>query len=620
MLLEKSRGAIRTPDHSWSGALELALAVGVTYFLAARLGLALRPYSGVAAFWPAAGIAVGILLVLGPNARIPVAAGVVVATAAANLTVGRHGGLAIAFGFNNAAHALCTVWLLERWFGGTFRLGDVRQVLGFLVASAAGSAIAAVGAAISISIVHSAASPLNVWRLWFAACLLGIVTVAPLIVAAPQAVRAPPPRRESIEGIAGLVALAGLSAFLISLPDGTWAAALPESLIFPLLLWIAIRCRPVFAAGAAFIVALVIIGSTIFGIGHFGQASLPVADRVLAAQTFVLAAAVLVLLLAALFVERRHSEAALKAGAERLQFALDGARLGAFSADFATGRIEFDARATRLHGHEVPPVTIRESRRFVHPDDLVRIDAAVLEGRRTDGAWRAEYRVMDSLGPRAREMRWVALEGSIVFDGQGKPVGLRGVTRDITDRKRSEQALAERDTQLALAGKVALVGCFTFDLDTGRMQISPGYAAIHGLPEGTRESWRADWRSRVHPDDLPRLEANLQRSIAERHHDHQCEYRIVLPAGDIRWIEARSLISYDTDGRAQRIVGTNIDVTERRRTEAAVKESQTRLAAALAAGQVMAFEWDAATRLTHRSDNAIVVLGNDHAGSHRWPM
>jgi YD repeat-containing protein len=75
------------------------------------------------------------------------------------------------------------------------------------------------------------------------------------------------------------------------------------------------------------------------------------------------------------------------------------------------------------------------------------------------------------------------------------------------------------------------------------------------------------------------------------------------------------LISYDTDGRAERIVGTNIDVTERRRTEAAVKEGQTRLAAALAAGRVMAFEWDAATRLVHRSDNAIVVLGNDHAGS-----
>ena len=452
MLLEKSRGAIRTLDHSL-GALELALAVGVTYFLAARLGLALRPYSGVAAFWPAAGIAVGILLVLGPNARIPVAAGVVVATAAANLSVGRHGGLAIAFGFNNAVHALCTVWLLERWFGGTFRLGDVRQVLGFLVASAAGSAIAAVGAAISITIVHSAASPLNVWRIWFAACLLGIVTVAPLIITAPQAVRAPPPRRESIEGIAGLVALAGLSAFLLSLPDGTWAAALPEVSHFPtpamdrhplspgFCRWRSVHRGP----GDHWVDDL--WHWALWQSRSSSSRSRSSGSDLCAGRGNPRAAS------------RRLVRRALKASAERVQFALDGARLGAFSADFTTGRIELDARATHLHGHEVPPGTIRESRRFVHPDDLVRIDAAVLEARRTDGAWRAEYRVMDFLGPRAREMRWVALEGSIVFDGQGKPVGLRGVTHDITDRKRSEQALAERDTQLALAGKVALVGC-----------------------------------------------------------------------------------------------------------------------------------------------------------------
>jgi PAS domain S-box-containing protein len=453
VLFEKSRGAVKKPDHSWSGALELALAVAASYFLAARLGLALRPDSGVAAFWPAAGIAVGILLVLGPHARIPVAAGVVVATAVANVTAGRHGGLAVAFGFINAAHTLFTVWLIERWFGRNFGLEDVRQVLGLLVASAAGATIAAAGAAAAVSIVYSAASPLNVWRLWFAACTLGIVTVVPLIVAVPQAVRAPLPRRESVEGIAGLAVLAGLSAVLISLPDGPWAAALPESLIFPILLWIAIRCRPVFAAGAAFVVTLVIIGSTILGIGHFGQASLPIADRVLAAQTFVLAAAILVLLLSALFVERRRTEAALKASTERLQLALDGARLGAFSADLATGRIEFDARATRLHGYDVPPTTIRESRRFVHPDDLERIDAAVVEARCTGGMWRAEYRVIASFGPAAEETRWIALEGSVEFDGQGKSVGLRGVMRDITRRKRSEQALAERDTQLALAGK-----------------------------------------------------------------------------------------------------------------------------------------------------------------------
>jgi hypothetical protein len=60
-------------------------------------------------------------------------------------------------------------------------------------------------------------------------------------------------RHELIEGWAGLAALTALSALLVSLPDGPWAAALPETLVFPFLLWFAIRCRPVFAAAAAFL-------------------------------------------------------------------------------------------------------------------------------------------------------------------------------------------------------------------------------------------------------------------------------------------------------------------------------------------------------------------------------
>ena len=145
-------------------------------------------------------------------------------------------------------------------------------------------------------------------------------------------------------------------------------------------------------------------------------------------------------------------------------------------------------------------------------------------------------------------------------------------TRDITLRKQAEQALAERNAQLALAGKIALVGSFTFDLGTGKVQISPGYAAIHGLPEGTVETSRADWRARVHPDDLPRLEANLRREIDIRRSEHYCDYRIIRSGGEIRWIEARSSILYDRDGAALRVVGANIDVTERKKAELALAE------------------------------------------------
>ena len=146
MLHKKGRGNESLFDcryQSWLCAAGFAVAIGVAYFMAAWLGLALRATTGIAVFWPAAGISVGALIVWGPRARLPVAAGVMVATAVSNLLTGRNVWLAVAFGVVNAGQALLTTTLIERWFGRSFKLGDVPQVLGFLVASAIGLAVAA---------------------------------------------------------------------------------------------------------------------------------------------------------------------------------------------------------------------------------------------------------------------------------------------------------------------------------------------------------------------------------------------------------------------------------------------------------------------------------------------
>jgi len=183
-------------SRSWFGLVKLAIATGIAYFLVGRLGLALRAEPGVAVFWPASGIAIGALIALGPGARIPVAAGVTVATAACNLMIGRNPCLAIALGLLNAAQPLITMWLLERWFGGTFKLEDVQRVLGFFAATAIGSASTALAAAIAMSLAEPTTFPVHVWRLWFAACSLGIVTVAPLLVDLSDVMREGLPRRD----------------------------------------------------------------------------------------------------------------------------------------------------------------------------------------------------------------------------------------------------------------------------------------------------------------------------------------------------------------------------------------------------------------------------------------
>src|SRR5262249_46559936 len=157
-----------------------------------------------------------------------------------------------------------------------------------------------------------------------------------------------------------------------------------------------------------------------------------------------------------------------------------------------------------------------------------------------------EYRVVPPPGhPYAGETRWIAVDGSIVRDCQGNPVGLLGVTREITERKQAEQALADVRVQRALAARAGLVGTYVYALDDGtsdeKAQISPGYAAIHGLPEGTTEITRSTWLTHVHPEDAERLQMLRDQAFRQRRREYSVDYRIVRD-GEVRWIESRTFI------------------------------------------------------------------------------
>jgi PAS domain S-box-containing protein len=313
----------------WARSIGLAAAVGIVYFLAARLSLLLltKP-DGVAVFWPASGVAAGVLIALGPRARLPVAAGAMAATIVANLMGDRTFFGAVVFGLCNAGEALLAAWLIERYFGLGFNLGKLSHVLGMLVCATVATAVSGIGGTAGFLYFHGTSAPiLTIWQHWFASDALGIITVAPLIVEVASAARQPPTRRGLVEGVAALVALVILNGFAILLPQGFWGTVVPVALLFPMLLWLAARCHPVFAATAAFISALTIVLTTTFGIGFFGDASLPISERILGAQASILAVSFCVFVLVALFAERRLHESELVTSGTRLQEALTELRL-----------------------------------------------------------------------------------------------------------------------------------------------------------------------------------------------------------------------------------------------------------------------------------------------------
>jgi len=293
----------------WVRGIGLAAAVGLGYFVAAAFSvrLILEP-EGVAVFWPAAGISSGILIALGPPARWPVLAGVIVATVATHLVIEEPLWAGVALGLCNGAEALITAGLIQYYFGAGFRPVRLRQVISFLAAAVVGTSVSGIGGAVTYRLLRGpSASTLITWQHWFASDFVGIIAVAPLVIGLAAVVRRPSPRSEVIEGMLALVALAVLTGFIISLPREAWETVFPITWLFPVFLWLAACCRPAFSAAGAFVVSMTIVWTTVLGIGHFGDPSLPITDRVLGAQAAILVVALSAYVLAALFDERRRA-------------------------------------------------------------------------------------------------------------------------------------------------------------------------------------------------------------------------------------------------------------------------------------------------------------------------
>jgi signal transduction histidine kinase len=302
-----------TLTQRWVGSIGLAAAVGLAYFLVAKFSvrLILEP-SGVAVFWPAAGISSGILIALGPHARWPVLAGVMVATVATHLIINDPLWAGVALGLSNGAEALITAGSIHHYFGAGFNLVRVRHVVGLLAAAVAATTVSGIGGASTYRLMRGpSASMLDSWQNWFASDFVGIIAVAPLVVGLAAVVRRPSPRSEVIEGTLGVLALALVTGLIISLPRVLWETVFPITWLFPVLVWLAARDRPAFSAAGAFLVSITIVLTTILGIGHFGDPSHPINDRILGAQAGILVVTLSAYVLAAIFAQRRESAANL---------------------------------------------------------------------------------------------------------------------------------------------------------------------------------------------------------------------------------------------------------------------------------------------------------------------
>ncbi|HIH04195.1 MAG TPA: PAS domain-containing protein [Methanoregulaceae archaeon] len=156
-------------------------------------------------------------------------------------------------------------------------------------------------------------------------------------------------------------------------------------------------------------------------------------------------------------------------------------------------------------------------------------------------------------------------------EASGAVRGCLGAFLDITERKRTEEALRESEERLRLAQETAHVSVWDRDVRTGRLTNTPELLRLYGFDEDLIDTYDG-WREHVHPDDIGWVEAEREAALA-RSESFDLEYRILRPSGEVRWLSSIGRGYRDASGEIGRVLGVAIDITERKTAELALARS-----------------------------------------------
>jgi PAS domain S-box-containing protein len=166
---------------------------------------------------------------------------------------------------------------------------------------------------------------------------------------------------------------------------------------------------------------------------------------------------------------------------------------------------------------------------------------------------------------------WGLLSGSLVRDAQGQPLYFIAQIQDITERKRVEQALAISEERFRLAMQGANDGLWDWNLKTDEIYWSPRWKSMLGYAENELEPNLDTWQGLVHPEDSEPIQGLVRDFIEGRVQKHEVEFRMGHKDGHYVDILSRGFLARDARGEAVRLVGTFVDISERKRAEAELR-------------------------------------------------
>jgi len=271
--------------------------------------------------------------------------------------------------------------------------------------------------------------------------------------------------------------------------------------------------------------------------------------------------------------ERKRGEETQRESEERLRLAIQAGKMYAYEWDVAAGvSVRSSEYVNVLGANEPRTLTHQQVLERIHPEDRPKILEAIARHSLENPTVDVTYRVLLP----GKSPIWVKSSGRAFFDGEGRMLRVIGMVADVTDQKLAEEALRSSEERLRLAQKAARIGTFERNIRTGVNTWTPEMESMYGLPPGGFGQTRTAFENLVHPDDRAEVMKLVDEALKTGQPTHG-EWRVVWPDESVHWIAGRWQVLMEESGEPSRVVGVDMDITERKLAEGALANVNRKL-------------------------------------------